>query len=792
MNLSRNRQNIISGTLGWLGAGLMAMADPVAQTIPFSNNFDYVVGTTVQSLTNAGWDASSSLVQVQTNVICVDTSSVILPQNTALTNWMAPDPMTNVWTDLYAQMAFHDDSNDMAATTSGVLKLFMDRTGYIKVYDVQNGWLTLSNTVRGAPVTAYTNGQWGRITLFQNYASNQCAVFLDGTLLKELLPFVSNVTACSRFRLDGGNQANSYFDNYSVTRAIPPNLTDGQEIDTYGYLAFKLNVGPSQPYTTIQSAVNAALPRYTIHVTNGTYTENVTINHAIGALTGGVFTINGTLAIAQDLSVSSRVGFTSGDLSLSNRSILAVTGSLIASNVTSFTGAVLTVSGSVTNRDMTLGTNSLTTFGQNLSGSNLTLNAGARLSVTGAVNAVDVTLGTGASLYAGSTLACHSLVESSGATGTVVGALTATGGLTLGANAVLTAGGTVSGSDLTLAAGSRLTATGSLSVTGTVNISATATLVANGQVAGHDIAISGGLVIGAGGGVTATNLTLGSGVTLALTNANVTVSNLVIGAGATLVVSNGTVMANGFTFTGSFTLDEHWGNASAVPGMPYTENFDSYQPGQPVSALGWRGWRVADNSIAVEQGRYVSASNGVDIGYLKPLTNRVNAAGAGQVWTDLRVIPTWDVNDATTEVRSTAALMAVISTNGYLSLYNRTSASWDECRKDVWHHDVPQRQAGQWSRVSVLSDYNSKQCAVFLDGVLLRQQFPFINPNLVSNTMFTLVNQQTNVVSLDNVYVGTAYPATLTNDVNQTDIPDAVEVMSGFDILSFGSVYRIR
>ena len=713
MNLSRNRRNRLISLLVWLGSGLASLAGPVPQTIPFSNNFEYAAGTSLQSKTNEGWDASDFSVQVQTNVVCADTSSVVLPQNTALTNFVVPAAMTNVWTDFYVQMEAHNDTNDATATSNAVIQVAMDWPGYLQVYDRTNGWLTLSNTVRGAPVAAFTNGQWGRVTLFQNYASQQCAVFLNGTLIRELLPFGSNVTACSRFRAEGGDRASSYLDNYSVTRAIPAGLTDAQEIDAYGYVAMTFNVGPGQTYTTIQSALDAALSRYTINVANGTYNENVTSTHSV-IITGGVFSINGTLTFASGLTTTSLVGFAVGDITVSDGSVLTVMGSINASNVVTGTGAVLTVSGSMTNLNMTLGTNSTVTIGQGLSGSNLTLQAGAHLDVTGSVNIV-----------------------------------------------------------------------------GTVNINTSATLTVNGQVIGHDVIVNGVLALGAGDGITATNLTLGSSVTLNITNANVVVSNLSINAGARLVVVNGSVVANGLTFTGSFTLDENWANPSAASVLPYEDNFDSYQVGVSLNVLGSHGWGASDNSIVVENARYFSASNGVDIGFYKTLSNRVDAAGAAQVWTDLRVIPTYDVNDQTTAVETTAAFMAVMSTNGYMSLYNRTNALWEVCTNDIWQHPVA-RQTGQWSRVSVLCDYNTKQCAVFLDGTLLRQGFPFINPALKSNSVVSLVNEETNRVCLDNVYMGATYPSTLTNDVNGNGIPDAMEVLVTDDILRAGSIFKIR
>jgi len=608
MNLSRRSgdlrparplalQSMGFGVLIWLGAGMAAMALPVAQTIPFSNNFNYAAGTTVQSLTNAGWEASDATVQVQTNVVCADIASVVLPPKTALTNWVT-GAMTNVWTDLYVQMEPRDFTNNAATASNAILQLYLDRSGYVQVYDRQNGWLILSNTVRGTAVSAFTNGHWGRVTLFQNYATFQCAIFLDGTLIKELLPFVSNVTACSRFRALSGDAANSYLDNFSMTRVPPADLPDAAEIDAYGYVALTNHVGPSQTYTTIQSAVAAALPRYVIDVASGTYNEDVTITHAFAALTGGAFTLNGTLAIASGLTITSAAGFT------------------------------------------------------------------------------------------------------------------------------------------------------------------------------------------------ASNLTLGSSVTMAITNATVAVSNLSIGVGARLVLVNGTVTANGMTLSGSFTLDENWGNQGASALLPYSDNFEPYPAGTPMNALGFRGWGASDSGVAVERGTYVSASNGVSLGFYRTLSNRVNTA-ASQVWTDLRVIPSYDVNDVTTAVRSTAAFMAVMSTNGYLSLYNRTNATWEECRKDAWRRDLP-RQTGQWLRVSVLCDYGKGTCGVFLDSTLVRQEFPFINPALTSNSTFSLINRETNAVCLDDVYLGATYPPSLTNDVNNNGVPDAQEILLTDDIFRCGTIFKFR
>jgi hypothetical protein len=86
----------------------------------------------------------------------------------------------------------------------------------------------------------------------------------------------------------------------------------------------------------------------------------------------------------------------------------------------------------------------------------------------------------------------------------------------------------------------------------------------------------------------------------------------------------------------------------------------------------------------------------------------------------------------------------------------------------------------------------TKECAVFLNGVLVRQKLPFINPSLTSYSSVTLVNDATNAACLDDMYIGTVYPDSLNADQNNNHIPDAQEIMLSGDVLTFGAVYRIR
>ena len=600
----------IRGFTGWVVVGLCGvtsgMAAPVAQTIPFSNGFEYAQGTQVSSLTNVGWEASSPLVVVQTNVFTNGAAAAEIPATMMLSNAIVVAAQTNLWTDCYLRLEPVFDLSTPSVNSNAVAHVKLDSTGYLLAYDRTNGWLTLSNTTWGAPVTAVADGQWVRVTVFQNYVSQQCAVFLNGLLLKERLPFVSNVTACSSFQVEGGSMTSSYLDDFGISRTNSATLsndwntdglTDASEIGTYGYLAFTLQVGPSQTYTTIQAAVEAALPRYTVNVAAGTYNENVSLLQSLASLTGGAFTINGSLSIGAGAVVNTR-GLTCGTLSVSNAAHLTVAGALVATHLT-------------------------------------------------------------------------------------------------------------------------------------------------------------------------------------------------IAAGGSLVITNGSLQADGLVMSGSFTVDERWGQQASST-LTFQDNFDNYQVGTPLSALGFRGWGASDSRVVVETNRANSVANGVDIGYGMTLSNRVDAGAATQVWTDFRGILCYDLLDDPRSVESGAAFMMVVSSNGYLNLYNRVSESWEECRSNVWKQPVAPLVNGEWTRISVNNNYATKECAVFLNGVLVRQKLPFINTTLTHYASVLLLNDETNAACLDDIYIGAVYPTSLNSDSNQNGVADAQEIQMGIDILTTGSVYLIR
>ena len=107
MDLAYRFRRSSAGIVVWLFGVTVGLAVPVAQTIPFSNGFEYAPGTLVSTLTTNGWDASSPLVVVQTNAVWDGAAAVELPACTnayVLSNAVVAAALTNVWTECYLRL----------------------------------------------------------------------------------------------------------------------------------------------------------------------------------------------------------------------------------------------------------------------------------------------------------------------------------------------------------------------------------------------------------------------------------------------------------------------------------------------------------------------------------------------------------------------------------------------------------------------------------------------------------------------------------------------------------------
>ena len=535
-----------------LAAACSAVAGIVPQSIPFSNGFNYTNGTPVASLTNVGWDASSPLPVVQTDVVvsATDTNAVIIPANEVVSNAISPVVLTNVWMDFYMQLAPEEVGSPAIDTNSAVTACYLDHFGHLAAYNVSSkAWETYTNYVGGGDITGVATGQWVHVSVNQNYTTRQCAIFMDGRNVRNQLPMMNNTAAsCSSFSISGGEVSSSYLDDYSIQQSVPGwlnsstndwnsnGIPDAVEIQTVGYVGVPLYVGWSQPYTNVQAAFTAARSLDWVHIYQETVAENVSIDHTFRMITGQVFTINGNLSLGASLVMTSWVGFACGNLGVGAAGQFDVYGDVVASNVTVSTGATLLVSGSLTNLGvLTVGTNAAMTVGGNLADSgNVTVQRSGLLSVTGAVNALAFTLEDLATVWAGGNLVGTDLLMGTNAVMLVLGNMT-NQNVNLGTNASLTVNGSMSSSTVALKSGAHLTAANA-SASGGVSLDAGAVMSVAGKLSALNAVINPSSTLSAGALALSGDVTLNSGAGLTVTGGVTAVNVNFNNAGMTATV----------------------------------------------------------------------------------------------------------------------------------------------------------------------------------------------------------------------------------------------------------------
>jgi len=570
---------------------------------------------------------------------------------------------------------------------------------------------------------------------------------------------------------------------------------------------------------------------------SGTLTNLGLLTVGTNAVTtiGGAL-VNGSNIIVQtagQLTVAGAVNAVA--ITLADGAILTARTNLLCTDLTTGSNATVTVLGSLTNQNVILGTNATLTVSGAMSSSNVTLGVGAQLSATGVVTALAVSLGDGAALRTPTNLICTSLTPNPNATLSVGGTLMVTNDLVLNSNATVTVGGMLTGvSNLTLNAGSRLTVSngpvstlaltvgngagfrglgnlafttlntgtgatvsvsGNVTAAGDLSLSNRTTMTVSGTITALNVNVNAGAVLIPGGGITASNLVLGAQVTLNVVNADVVLTNLTIQAGGRLVITNGTLTANGVVLRGTFTVGDTWGDSLARSTLTFTDDFELYQLNTPLSLLGFRGWGASDIDVVISTNlAYGTSTNAVSLPYDRMVSNRVNAAGALKVWTDIQYTAPHNLDDEQTPVNSNAVIMVLVSSNGYLSVYEPVSGTWEEYRTNFFGSNVNTVASGEWVHLSIFNNFTTRESAVFRNGALMRQHLRFINTNASQYSVFGFTHTEPSGASLDNVLIGEQVPASLTNDLDANGMSDALSIHLYGDVNTFasGTTYMIR
>lgn len=291
---------------------------------------------------------------------------------------------------------------------------------------------------------------------------------------------------------------------------------------------------------------------------------------------------------------------------------------------------------------------------------------------------------------------------------------------------------------------------------------------------------------------TCTNAAVASGVTVSLgTSGSLTTTNLVID-GSGLVVGNGGtahLSADGLTRTGNFTANQHWGTLVAST-LDFSDNFETYSQGTMLTLLGLNGWSATGDGVVVQTNTVASGTNAVILPPETEVDNTVSTL-ANRIWTDYRCRPVLGDVPATAAT-SNQSLRLSFDTNGWLVV--DATNGWQVCSTNVMGGAAP-KTSNQWVRISVFQDYQAKEQAVFLDGILVQQQLAFLGSNATAYTKLLQFNTCTaSNAYMDAVYIGTNLPAGLASDINSDGVNDASDIHNDGKLTTRprGTIFKIR
>jgi len=331
-----------------------------------------------------------------------------------------------------------------------------------------------------------------------------------------------------------------------------------------------------------------------VFVATGAHVTGLGALACTGACTldlGAAASFSNTVVCAGNLTVGTNATFTAGQ-SVTCSNLYAWTGAtgtfqaVTCTNLTAQTGVHLTAAGAVSSAtDCTLGSGDVATFGGTLGcGGNLTVGTNDLVTVAQGLTCGNLYISANATgtFHA---VTCASLVTEAGVHLTFLNTLLCAADCTIGANASVGFSNTVTCASLAIQAGAQVAFQGAFLCTGNSSIVA-ATVAFNGAVScggvwlvdananvtfGQSAAlatlnVNGTLMLAGGGALSANSVTVTGLVQVAVAG-TVNVTNLTVTGGGQLQFTNGqfVVTGAGVNMAGTFTINNTWGQAAAVP-----------------------------------------------------------------------------------------------------------------------------------------------------------------------------------------------------------------------------------
>jgi hypothetical protein len=226
----------LSGTFVINGADWGDASVLTAQALPFYDDFEgYQANQEVRYLGPYGWLTTNSSVVVTNGISSEGSRSVMLPDGTGLELSISAASHTRIWTEFYLRPNLGPAPEDAGRPqTAGYAFIsLIDTNGNMNVWNAtSNKYIVVTNTVDGVntPVlSAFAPNAFTKVSVFQNFATQQCAVYLSNTNLVAMeYPFASSVSSYSGMYVANDNNldVNVYVDAVRVIATLPFDPSD--------------------------------------------------------------------------------------------------------------------------------------------------------------------------------------------------------------------------------------------------------------------------------------------------------------------------------------------------------------------------------------------------------------------------------------------------------------------------------------------------------------------------------------------------------------------------------------
>lgn len=791
---------------------MVAISSASAATFPVGpEGFEsYADGTTLNSLSNQGWGASSDEVVIRTVTNVADlvrgTNALAIPMGLIASNAVSSLAASNVWVDVYAHNSrcmAADGPGSANVDTNMTVELFLDTNGFPVVWNpASNLWLVCTQDYQNTSILNFTS-EWERVTLCQNYSNKTVTLFLNEHLLFTGLPFINtNQTFHERLQAEGGVAVTSYLDQISMNYTPPANwttdldndgMTEAQELQLYGNTTTRswraitvTNTGFGTVTTNgFGSGVvtnggsfdvkPGATNTFWLAASNGYYVADAKTNGStVGSILSGQYTSNALCTWTNILPD----GLSNGTF----EAVFAVKPHLTVATLAtgggpSPTGGIATLSASemfpvndqvicaltadVAYAAASVRTNGVlaTTFGgQSRTASYTISNITADMTVTG------VFAYTGVRYVPGDYPTLQAAVSAALTNDTII----------VGAN--------VYTNDVTLDKSLTLIATNV-----TLDGALTVTTGTTGTLSGCQ-----GLVVT--GGVTVAN-----GGLLMVNGGSNNVGTLTIQSGGTVQVVNATAfIANGTTYNGTFTFVYGWDVGLVKQALPFFDTFEAYPIGAQINNQGNFGWSASSAGVVVQTNQ-VQSGRAVEVPAQAVFSGTMATTASSNIWVEFYCQDTNRVpfeTATTNQVDPGMAVEAFITTNGYVAVFNPDlgGGQWDLCTNDARGVSVSNLANDAWVRITINQNYARGRAAVFLNGRLLRQELRFINTTLVNSGKFEVDAGYGGPNYVDTYSVRTNWVGIVSADADNDAWPDAreIDLYGNTRMVPMGSVYTIR